>query len=117
MTDLLDTVIAALKGSTYLGRAVYRNWPPAFSSLPVAAASDSKAAVDWGDGHGLPVYRHYVTVHVWMRADDTRCQAIHDDVITRVQGTALKIRMERQMDLAEPGLVHAVTEFTALGPA
>lgn len=117
MTDLLNTVIAALKTSTYLGSNVSRNWPPGFTSLPVAAASDSLTAVDWGDGHGLPLYHHYVIVHTWVRSDDTRLQAIHADIISKVEGTALKIRMERQNDLNEPGgSIHIVTEFTALGP-
>lgn len=117
MTDMLDAVITALKTSTYLGSHVNRNWPPGFASLPVAAASDTPMALDWGDGHGLPVYRHNIIVHTWVRSDDTRVQAIHADIISKVEGTALKIRFERQNDLNEPGgSIHIVTEFTALGP-
>ena len=117
MSTMVDTVVTALKTSTYFGSAVSRNWPPAFTSLPVAAVSDSLTAISWGDGHGMPFYQHNMIVHAWVRFDDTRLQAIKDDVVGKVQGTALKIRMERQNELVEAGGgVHIVTEFTALGP-
>ena len=108
MTDIIDTIITALKAQTVFGSRVFRGWPPAAYIMPCCGVSETVAG-NQSDGNTLAVWT--VQVDSWGKTptDIVAIKAAINTVARTYRAAAL------HRSIPETGSIHVISTFDIFG--